>query len=73
MSATKTFDCVEMKAAIQARLLKETEGMTDEEERAYTERRLRTSDSPAARLWRTLVARQGKQQRLEQRLGPDLH
>jgi len=54
----KAFDCVEMKAAIQARLLKETEGMTDEEERAYTERTLTTSDSPAARLWRTLVATQ---------------
>jgi len=59
MGATKTFDCVEMKAAIQAKLLKETEGMSDEEERAYTARRLQTSDSPAARLWRTLVGRQG--------------
>jgi len=60
MSATKTFDCVQMKAAIQAELLKEMEGMTDEGERAYTERRLRISNSPAARLWRTLVTIRGK-------------
>ena len=58
MSATKTFDCVEMKAALQARLLKEMEGMTDEEQRAYTQRKLRESDSPAARLWRAVMAKQ---------------
>jgi len=57
MRGTKTFDCVEMKAAIHARLLEETEGMSDEEERAYTARVLQTSDSPAARLWRRLLAK----------------
>jgi hypothetical protein len=57
MKATKTFDCVEMKNAIQAKLLEEMEGMSDEEERAYTARTLQNSDTPVGRLWRALLAR----------------
>jgi hypothetical protein len=50
----KTFDCVEMKNRIQAELLKEREGMTDEEVRAEIKRRLETSNSPIAQWWRKL-------------------
>ncbi len=57
MKLTKTFDCVEMKAAIHAKLLEATKGMPDEEQRAYAARVLQTSDSPAARLWRALLAK----------------
>ena len=57
MGATKSLGCVEMKAALQARLLKEMEGMTDEEQRAYTQRKLRESDCPAGRLWREVIAK----------------
>lgn len=57
MRRTKAFDCVQMKAAIHAKLREEAEGMSDEEERAYTARTLQTSSSPAARLWRALLAK----------------
>ena len=48
----KTFDCIEMKNAIQARLLEERERLG---ERAVTQRHhewLETSDDPLARWWR---------------------
>ena len=60
MKATKTFDCVALKNGIQAKLLKEREGMTDAEVRALVQRRLQSSDSSVARLWRKLTARQGE-------------
>jgi sRNA-binding protein len=62
MKATKTFDCVAMKNAVQAKLRKEMAGMTDEEQRAYIRRKLQTSDSPVARLWRELNARKAEQE-----------
>jgi len=52
MGKKKTFDCVKMKDQIQARLRKERAGMTDEQAGADIRRKLATSDSPAARLWR---------------------
>ena len=59
MKATKALDCVELKNAIQARLLAEREGMSDDEVRALVRRRLATSDSPIAQLWRRLTPEQG--------------
>jgi len=59
MKAAKTLDCVEMKNAIQAKILKETEGMSDAEVRALMHRRLQASDSPVAQLWRRLTPEQG--------------
>jgi len=63
MKAKKTFDCVAMKDAIQAKLRKERQGMTDEEIREHIRRKLETSDDPVARLWRKLKARDATTQR----------
>jgi len=60
VKAAKTFDCVAMKNEIQARLRAEREGMSDEEVRELVRRRLETSDSPVAQLWRQ-IARNPKQ------------
>ena len=57
MKAKKTFDCVEMKNAIQARLRKEREGLTDEEVRQRIAEFLATSDDVVARKWRRIAAR----------------
>ncbi len=46
-------DCVEMKNRIQAELLQEYAGLSMEEERLARRRKLMTSDSLAARLWRS--------------------
>jgi hypothetical protein len=59
MKTAKTFDCVLIKNAIQAQLLKERKGMSDEEIRAHVRRKLETSDSPVGRLWRTLIMLRG--------------
>jgi len=56
VKATKALDCVELKNAIQARLLAEREGMGDDEVRALVQRKLATSTSPVAQLWRKLTA-----------------
>jgi len=58
MKKNKEFDCVEMKNSIQAQLLKEWEGMSDEEIEAQIDQKLRTSTSPVAKLWRSIVKRQ---------------
>ena len=47
----KTFDCVEMKNAIQRKLAEETRGMTDDQRREYHEK-LILSDPGLARLWK---------------------
>lgn len=57
MKAAKTFDCVEMKDAIQAKLREERAGMTEEQIRNTVRHELETSDDPLARLWQTLTAR----------------
>jgi len=46
---SKTFDCVQMKNEIQAKLRKEFEGMTDEEIRNKLMRDIKQSDTPFAR------------------------
>jgi hypothetical protein len=61
MKKAKAFDCVQMKDEIQARLLREYKGMTDEQIRRRRARKLATSQSPIAKLWRELQARDEKQ------------
>jgi hypothetical protein len=51
MNSEKPFDCVEMKNRIQAKLFREYEGLSAEEERGKRLQKLETGDSPAARLW----------------------
>ncbi|MDZ4860148.1 MAG: hypothetical protein SGI88_14310 [Candidatus Hydrogenedentes bacterium] len=51
---TKDFDCVEMKNRIQAEMLKEFNGITDEEIRQRINDMLETSDSLVARKWREI-------------------
>jgi len=54
----KTFDCVEMKNTIQARLQKEYEGLTPEEVRQRRRAKVEASDDPLARKWRRLIQSQ---------------
>ncbi|MCX5674786.1 MAG: hypothetical protein NTX87_07245 [Planctomycetota bacterium] len=58
MKKTKEFDCVRFKDELQARLMREYKGLTDDEIRRRTARKLATSQSPIAKLWRKLVARE---------------
>jgi hypothetical protein len=60
MKKAKEFDCVRMKDEIQARLTRQWRGLTDEEIRERIRRKLATSQSPIAKLWRKLVAREKK-------------
>ena len=60
MKKAKAFDCVRMKDEIQARLLREHKGLTDEQVRRRRARKLATSESPIAKLWRELEARDKK-------------
>jgi len=55
MNRNKSFDCVEMKNAIQAQLSEEYEGLTPEQVRKRRQERLASSDSPVARKWRRLA------------------
>ncbi len=54
MKTVKAFDCVELKDRIYAKLRKEYRGLTDEQIRDRSRRKLATSQSPIARLWRSL-------------------
>ncbi len=54
----KSFDCVEMKNAIQEQLRKEREGLSDKQIQEERMRRLETSDTPAARFWRRHSSKQ---------------
>ena len=51
----KTFNCVEMKDAAQARLREEYEGLTPEQVRKKRDQKLTTSDNPVAQKCRRLV------------------
>ncbi len=55
MKTTKTFDCVVLKNRIQAQILEERKGLSDQEVRKIVAKRLETSSSPIGRLWRTLT------------------
>ena len=52
--AQKKFDCVEMKDRIQAEMLREYEGLSDEEVRERIQLKLETSDSVVAKKWRKM-------------------
>ena len=54
MKSKKDFDSVETKNKIQAQLLKDHQGMSDQEARAAVREALRSSKSSVARLWRKL-------------------
>jgi len=62
----KTFDCLKMKAEIQAKIYEETKDMTFAEYRAYLDKSLQKSV-----LWQRLVARDNARENAErQRLQP---
>jgi len=52
MMKSKTFDCVEMKRAIQEKHAREYAGMTSEEVAEHIQRKLAASDSPVAKWFR---------------------
>ena len=54
MSPNKTFDCVDTKNRVQQELQAEWKGLSGAEIQDRIERDLATSDSPAARWWRSL-------------------
>jgi hypothetical protein len=58
MKAHKTLDCVQLKDSIQAQLLQEWKGMSDEEIESLLQRKLRDSQSAVARLWRRIQPKQ---------------
>jgi hypothetical protein len=60
MKKAKAFDCVRLKDEIQARLMREWRGLTDEEIRERIRRRLAQSQSPIAKLWRAVAAAERK-------------
>jgi hypothetical protein len=60
MKKAKEFDCVRFKEELQARLMREYKGLTDEQIRRRTARKLAMSKSPIAQLWRKLQARDEK-------------
>jgi hypothetical protein len=61
MKKAREFDCVRLKDEIQARLMREYKGLTDEQIRRRRARKLATSRSPIAKLWRALQVRDKKQ------------
>ena len=61
MKKKKSFDCVEMKNAIQERLRKESEGLDEEEIARRRQQWLATSDSSLAKWWRAVKAKQESQ------------
>ena len=54
MNSKKDFDSVETKNKIQAQLLKDQQGMSDQEARVVVRKALHSSKSPVAQLWRKL-------------------
>ena len=51
MNNNESFDCVNLKIQIQAKLLREYEGLTPEQERSKRLQKLSTGDSLAAKIW----------------------
>jgi hypothetical protein len=54
MKVKKEFDCVEMKNEIQQKLSQQRKRMSDAEIEEQMEQKLRTSQSPMAKLWRKI-------------------
>ena len=61
MKKGKSFDCVEMKNEIQAKLRKECEGLSESEIARRRQQWLETSDSPVAKWWRSMRASKQEQ------------
>ncbi len=55
MGTAKKFDCVKIKDEIQARLEAEYNGLSGEETRKRTQQKLAASDTPIARVRRSLA------------------
>ena len=60
MKATKTFDCLAMKRAIQAKLHKRWAGLTTEQIQDAIGKDLATSQTALAKWWRKLAKSQRK-------------
>ncbi|MGA2796881.1 MAG: hypothetical protein ABSE63_04830 [Thermoguttaceae bacterium] len=56
MKKNKSFDCVQMKNELQARMAKKYEGLSDEEIARRRREWLDNSDDPLAKWWRSLPA-----------------
>ena len=54
MKSAKKFDCVQFKDRLQARQAKRLSGLTQEQAREHIRRELATSQSPVAKIWRSL-------------------
>ncbi len=63
-------DCVEMKNRIQAELRQEYAGLSMEEERQARRRKLMTSDSLAAQMWRNAHEQRSATLVMHEDLGP---
>ena len=51
---SKEFDCVEMKYALQRRMLEKWRGLSDDEIRSRFEREIESSNDPLARWWKSI-------------------
>jgi hypothetical protein len=58
MTASKAFDCVKYKHAIQERHIAETQGLMPEQRTLRRRQWLDASDNPAAKLWREMALKQ---------------
>ena len=56
----KSFDCVEMKDAIQQRMRRQMEGLSGEQKRAMLREALEKSPSTIGELWRALERRSAR-------------
>jgi len=56
----KRFDCVAMKDAIQARLIRDMEGLSGVQRREAIRRDLNASQSPIGDIWRSLTEGRSK-------------
>ncbi len=63
MTKTKTFDCVEMKHAIQAKHAEEYAGMTNEAIAERIQQKLATSNHPVAVWYAKMVAEKDETRR----------
>ena len=57
---TKTFDCVEMKNAVQRTLAEEWKDLSNEQIRQRIHHRLETADDELSRWWRSLRVAQDR-------------
>ena len=60
MKTAKKFDCVQFKDRLQSRQAQRLSGLTEEQARQRIRRELAASQSPVAKLWRSLGKRPAK-------------